>query len=165
MGEAVKYAFLSETVTESDIKAGGERLIYECLKIKRDIVAADETEKGLRAVLNFGHTVGHALEKLSGYKLPHGLCVAKGMLYAVEVSEALYGLDKETVGKMKDLLFSFGLDLKKIYPPEKIVKVIRSDKKRKGDAVNFITVKAVGKPQIEKICLERLGEILKRYEG
>lgn len=165
LGEAVKYAFLSDTVTESVIKEGGEKLVYECLKIKRDVVCADEKESGLRAILNFGHTVGHAIEKLSGYKIPHGLCVAKGMLCAVEVSERFYALPREIADKMKSFLYSFGFNLDKIYSAEKITEAVYADKKRKGESVNFIAVRDFGKPFIEKISLEKLGEILKEYES
>ena len=76
-GEIIKYAFLSDSVTMEDIVAPiGEDLVYKCLKIKAEIVESDEKETGARKLLNLGHTIGHAIEKLSGFSISHGDCVA-----------------------------------------------------------------------------------------
>ncbi|MBQ9485311.1 MAG: 3-dehydroquinate synthase, partial [Clostridia bacterium] len=165
LGEVIKYAFLSDTVNAEDIKRADGELVFKCLKIKRDIVNADEKENGARALLNFGHTVGHAIEKLSGYRLSHGLCVAKGMACAVAVSQRIYGLSDQTVAKMRQLLEISKHDLTNTFSAADITDAIKADKKRKGDCVNFIVVKDIGKPQIVKIRFSVLAEIIKEYEN
>lgn len=165
LGEVVKYAFLSDTVKKSDIKNIDENLIYKCLKIKRDIVNEDEKESGVRALLNLGHTVGHAIEKLSGYKLSHGACVVKGLRYSIEVSKRLFDLNEKTVNKMYALLKYAKCDLSVNFSVDEIAEQIIADKKRQGDSVKFVAIKDVGKPEIVKIHLSKLKEMLKDYES
>lgn len=165
LGEVIKYAFLSDTVKKSDIKNIDENLIYKCLKIKRDIVNEDEKESGVRALLNLGHTCGHAIEKLSGYKLPHGACVIKGLLYSIEVSKRLFDLDEKTVKKMYALLKCGKHDLSSPFPVEDILQQIVADKKRQGNSVKFVALKDVGKPETVKIQLSELKGMLKDYES
>ena len=165
LGEVIKYAFLSDTVKKSDIKNLDENLIYKCLKIKRDIVNKDEKESGVRALLNLGHTVGHAIEKLSGYKLSHGACVIKGLVYSIEVSKRLFNLDAETVNKMYALLKCGKHDLSNPYSADEIAAHIIADKKRQGDSVKFVAVKDTGKPEIVKISISVLKEMMKDYES
>lgn len=164
MGEVVKYAFLSKSVTSDLIKEPNEKLIYECLKIKRDIVNADEKENGARALLNFGHTVGHAIEKLSGYKIPHGICIAKGIRYSLEVSEKLFNLSENKVKEAFSLLKSAGVNTDKKYSAEDIVKELVFDKKRRGEYISFVAIEDIAKPKIVKIKVSELGEIIKGYE-
>ena len=161
MGEIIKYAFLNKSVTLQMIEEGAsQRLVYECLKIKRDVVQKDEKESGERALLNLGHTVGHAIESLSGYKYSHGECVVKGIAYALKVSQAIYGLDQTTCDKMQQLLASYGHDLTCPYSAEQLIDKISHDKKGDGNAIKFVTVKDIGKPQIVKIDYRKLQEYL-----
>ena len=164
LGEIIKYAFLSDTVSAADIERGGEELIFKCLEIKRDIVERDEYENGVRAFLNLGHTIGHALEKLSGYKLSHGLCVAKGIVYSIAVSEKLYGLTKDKTDKMFALLKTGKFDLTNPFSAADIKAQLTADKKRRGDLINFVALKDIGRPQIEKISISDLGKIIEDYD-
>lgn len=161
MGEVIKYGLLSDSVPIELISAGvSEQLVAACLNVKREIVEEDEFEGGRRMLLNLGHTVGHAVEKLSGYALSHGECVVKGIVAAIEVSAALYGLDETEKAAMYRYIpkdFDLSID----YSADEIVKVITSDKKSAGDSVTFITLKGAGKPQMEKISLSRLTRVLK----
>ena len=161
MGEIIKYAFLSKSVTAQMIAEGAnEQLVYECLKIKRDVVEQDEKESGARALLNLGHTVGHAIESLSGYKYSHGECVVKGIAYALKISQAIYGIDQATYDKMQQLLATCGHDLTCPYTAEQLIDKISHDKKGDGTSVNFVTVKDIGKPQIVKIDYKKLQQYL-----
>lgn len=156
-GEIIKYAFLSDTVELTDLNPPvSEKLIAKCLIIKRDIVEKDEKEGGLRKLLNLGHTVGHAIEKLAGFSLSHGECVAKGMSVAIKISARLYGLSEEKVNKMNAVLSSHGHDLSIPYCVEELIKVMKSDKKSGATSVDFVTVKDIGAPSIEKIDFETL---------
>ncbi len=155
-GEIIKYAFISSKVKPEDIKGEIEDLVVKCLEIKRDIVEQDERESGLRKLLNFGHTVGHAVEKLSDFKLSHGLCVVKGMSVAIDISAKLYSLSEKTVKKMREVLSMLGHDTSISYDLDDIVRVMRSDKKSAGDSVDFVTVRDIATPVIEKIKFDDL---------
>ena len=160
-GEILKYAFLSKSVTPEMIKGEiTEKLVYECVKIKRDIVNKDEKEKSVRALLNLGHTVGHAIESLSGLKLSHGECVAIGLKYAVNISAKLYSLPLDAVTKMQNLLSLYGKDLTVEYTKEQILDKIKLDKKGQGDKVKFITLEKVGKPKIHTLTLNEIEELI-----
>ncbi len=160
-GEILKYAFLSKSVTprllQGDIT---ERLIYECVKIKRNIVNKDEKEKSVRALLNLGHTVGHAIESLSSFSISHGKCVAMGLSKSIELSKKLYNLPQKEVDKMNELLSLYGEDLTVNYSLNQLIEKIKLDKKGKGETVNFITLKAVAKPRIENLNLSKIQELL-----
>lgn len=165
LGEVIKYAFLSDTVKLSDLEKIGGNLIYKCLKIKRDIVEQDEKESGVRALLNLGHTFGHAIEKLSGYNIPHGACVAKGLVYTIEISKRLYGLSDETVSEMYRLLENAKHDLSCSFSAESLIEQIAADKKRKGDIIEFAALKGIGKAEIAKIKISELKKMAKDYES
>ena len=160
MGEVVKYAFLSKSVTAEMIKKGAtEQLVYECLKIKSSIVERDEKESGERALLNLGHTVGHAIESLSHYAYSHGECVAKGIAYSLLVSKRLYGIDDEKYGAMQNLLASCGHDLTCPYSAELIAQIAH-DKKSNGKTIKFVAVKDIGEPELVVIDYDKLKEYL-----
>jgi len=160
-GEILKYAFLSKSVTPQMVNGEiSERLIYECVKIKRDIVNKDEKEKSVRVLLNLGHTVGHAIESLSGLKLSHGECVAIGLKYAVDLSIKLYDINTRERGKMQNLLSLYGKDLSVEYSKEQILEKIKLDKKGQGDKVKFITLKGVGKPQIHTLTISEIEKLI-----
>ena len=161
LGEVIKYAFLSDTVRVADVRKIDANLIYRCLKIKRDIVEKDEKEAGERALLNLGHTFGHAIEKLSGYRLAHGSCVAKGLVYSVEISKRLYNLSAEQVSEMYGLLKSAKHDLSCEFSAEELVGQIVADKKRKGDEIKFVALKGIGKPEIAEIKISELKNMAK----
>ena len=113
MAEVVKYGYISNReiltmVSQPDYKSNIENIIYECVKIKRDVVAIDEHDTGLRMILNFGHTIGHAAEKLGNYTdLTHGQAVAIGMVAAMRLS-ALLG-NEDLTAPLIDLLKHIGL--------------------------------------------------------
>ena len=161
MGEVVKYAFLSKSVTLSMIKNGAnEELVYECLKIKSNIVERDEKESGERALLNLGHTVGHAIESLSHYAYSHGECVVKGLAYTIKLSKRLYNVERSKYDAMQELLTSCGHDLTCPYSAKELIDKIAYDKKSNGKAIKFITLKEVGKPEIVTIDYDQLQEYL-----
>lgn len=165
LGEVVKYAFLSDSVKKTDIKSIDGQLIYKCLKIKRDIVQKDEREKGERALLNLGHTFGHAIEKLSGYKLPHGACVVKGLVFSIEISKRLYWLSDKTVSIMYNLLQCAKQNLKTEFSAAELIGQITADKKRKGDRINFIALKNIANAEIVNIGISELKSMAEDYES
>jgi len=122
-------------------------LVRGSVEIKALVVAEDEKEQGKRAVLNFGHTVGHALEAISGYELPHGQAVALGML-----AETLLGIDlgvtePATHRQIEDAVQRAGLPVKLPFAtdPERVLEAMGQDKKRSRGSVRFALLERVGK--------------------
>lgn len=139
-----------------------EHIIRTSLKIKARVVAGDERESGQRAILNFGHTLGHAVETLSGYnKYSHGEAVAMGMVFATELSARL-GIGKPGMASvLKGLLRQFKLPVK--LPPlgaKKYLDVIRRDKKAQNVTVNFVLAQKIGKVKIQSLPFEELKQCL-----
>ena len=157
----MKYAFIDERIKPSDLdNINYEDLIVKSLEIKRDIVERDEKESGDRMLLNFGHTIGHAIEKLYNYKLSHGECVVKGMAYAVEISNKLGYLSDSDTATCLNFIKSTAVSLDKEFTKEEILSVVKSDKKAYGNYVNFVLTKGFANSFIEKIDLSKLSECL-----
>ena len=118
-----------------------------CCAIKADVVRQDETEKALRAILNFGHTLGHAIEKVAGYGVYlHGEAVALGMVYAALLSARLRGLPGAEVDRIRNLLLALGLPVSR---PEVSWPALRAamtlDKKSARARPRFVLAEAIGK--------------------
>ena len=161
-GEIIKYALLDKRISAKMLAENvDENLIYHSLEIKRDIVEEDEFENGKRALLNLGHTVGHAIEKLSDYTLPHGECVVKGLKAALDVSANLFDLSKDVYENILKIIKSRGHDLSLVYSPEDIAGCIFSDKKSDGDEIRFVALKNVAETEIVSIKINLLKSLLK----
>jgi 3-dehydroquinate synthase len=135
-------------------------VVYEACRIKASVVEKDERESGLRAVLNYGHTIGHAVETLSGYgTVKHGEAVAIGMAQAARLS-ALQGYSTaEECDAITGLIGRFGLSVDlPDFPLENYLKIIAHDKKKRDDGVNFIFNRGIGDFVIEKVT--DLGSLL-----
>jgi shikimate kinase/3-dehydroquinate synthase len=124
--------------------AGLDRIIFDCAKTKIDIVAADEFERGRRAWLNLGHTIGHAIEVETGYvRYRHGEAIGLGLLAALRLSGA--GALRDEV---KDLLARLGLPTRlEAGHTEGVVRAVRRDKKRTPKGVGFVLLDTPGKPR------------------
>ncbi|MDI6854969.1 MAG: 3-dehydroquinate synthase [Deltaproteobacteria bacterium] len=159
LAEILKHGFIRDPALLDDVAAGHRQLfrdqerladiICRAGAIKARVVAADEREAGLRRILNFGHTLGHALEAASRFRLPHGQAVAWGMLAALELSRRLTGLSDEAAAYGRDLIKSFGLARK--FPAvsiEAVLSALPLDKKREGQNLVFVLLEDVGKPVI-----------------
>ena len=162
MAEVVKYGYISnrdilDMVSAPDYKQNIESIICECVKIKRDVVTIDEHDTGLRMILNFGHTIGHAAEKLGNYvDLTHGQAVAVGMVAAMRLS-AFLG-NEDLTGRLIEILKHIGLPTELEYDREDIYRSLLSDKKKFGATVNFILVREPGRAEITPIDAEKLHE-------
>ena len=126
-----------------------EKLIARCVGLKNKAVIEDETEQGTRKLLNFGHTAAHAIENL--YDLPHGKAVGIGMVIACMVSEKVAGLDKSVTARLKQLLCQYHLPIKINIDPAKAMGILKMDKKRIGDTIDYITLEKIGKPEIHSL--------------
>jgi 3-dehydroquinate synthase len=124
-------------------------VVARCCEIKADIVGQDETENGLRAVLNFGHTLGHAIENISGYgKFLHGEAIAIGQVITAKLSFALTGLSGRDAGRIRDLFKLAGLpyfiNLNAIQR-KKLFAAMKLDKKVSGGEIKFVLARKIGK--------------------
>jgi 3-dehydroquinate synthase len=133
-----------------------EWLIAECVQVKADVVSADERESGLRRILNFGHTVGHALEAETGYKqFLHGEAVAWGMVAASMISAAMQKADSETARRIISSVLAYA-SLPKVEPRGKrIARRLANDKKTINGVAHFVLPIQVGKVEIVPDVPER----------
>ncbi len=134
--------------TDSEIAAA----IARCVEIKRDVVAEDEFDRGLRALLNFGHTLGHGIEKESNFTITHGAAVAKGMVIAARLAGHWGICTSQTVEDIIAILSAYGFDLSCPASAEELYAASLSDKKRAGDKLTLILPQSVGKCILYKIA-------------
>ena len=128
-----------------------EEMIYRACLIKREVVQSDPTEKGERALLNFGHTLGHAIEKCAGFSLYHGECVVLGMTAALHICMERGYVTKEEFDDVYDLFKSFGYTLTVSgLSKDDILETVKSDKKTEGGVVKFILLENIGCGVIKK---------------
>ncbi|MDD6645644.1 MAG: 3-dehydroquinate synthase [Oscillospiraceae bacterium] len=166
MAEVIKYGcikslglfrLLKKGMDELDI----ENIIYRCVSIKRDIVQRDETEAGERKLLNFGHTIGHALEKIYDYKgLSHGEAVAIGMVMITNASEKEGFTPKGTTQKIIDLCKLYHLPIHDDSSMRDIAFASQSDKKSFGSGIDIVVLKAIGDATVKNIDHRRFQEYI-----
>ncbi|MCK9432003.1 MAG: 3-dehydroquinate synthase [Candidatus Omnitrophica bacterium] len=176
MAEVIKYAvikdlrffsFLEERyrkVMRGDRKTL-ESIIYFCSRVKSDIVSRDEKDLlGIRSILNFGHTIGHAIEVSSGYRgYNHGQAVALGMSAAVKLSMLLGMLSEGEGRRIRELIKLYGLPVRmKKIALDKVVRAHYHDKKFSGGKNRFVLIKKIGKPEVvNNIALDLIKESIR----
>ncbi|MDP3880231.1 MAG: 3-dehydroquinate synthase, partial [Dehalococcoidales bacterium] len=134
---------LDQIKSLDDRKLG--KVVYTSAKIKAEIVAEDEKDLGLRNILNYGHTIGHAIETISDFQIQHGEAVAIGMLAAARISNALGVLDGEAVIRLKDVIARAGLPTElPAFELEKLIQAMKHDKKVLQGKIRFILPRAIG---------------------
>jgi len=157
LAEVIKMALTSnkdlfEYVLNNDAFSNIDYVIKEALEIKKYVVENDPFEENLRKVLNFGHTIGHAIESLSNGNLLHGECVALGMTYMI---------DKSIKNVLIEALSKYNLPTNTNIDIEKIIDLIKVDKKASGNMVSIVYVKTIGSFEFRKIKIDELKEYLK----
>lgn len=148
-----------------------EWLIAQSVKLKAEVVSADEHEGGLRRVLNLGHTIGHALESETGYrKLLHGEAVAWGMIAATNIALKVGRADSVTAGRITDAVLSLGRLPEVNVSPRKILGRLQSDKKTQNGVVHFVLPREIGKVEIasdvpEGVVIDAVEELRRLSRG
>lgn len=124
------------------------KLVEACCRIKKSIVEIDEKEQGLRRILNYGHTLGHALEAQSGFTISHGEGVALGMIAAARISENSGYLESGSRERIENLIKNSGLPCRipESLSTEGIISRLKMDKKKEGDVIHFVLLKKIGMP-------------------
>lgn len=160
MGEIIKHGLIKDSAYYQWLCANQEHIlalapetmeemVYRSCNIKREVVEEDPTEQGIRALLNFGHTIGHAIEKLCDFSLFHGECVGLGILAASYLSLQLGNLTEEAFADIRKCLISFGFQTSVCgLIPEEILLATKSDKKMVGKQVKFILLSDIGEAYI-----------------
>ena len=170
--EVIKYACLYDArlfkqLSDNDINYYQQdenaltELIETCVDWKNKVVLADEKETGQRKLLNFGHTAGHAFEKL--YNLPHGYAVGLGMIAACMISEKEAGLDSVVRTKLRHLLKKYDLPTELDFDTKKVMGVLLMDKKRNTDSVDYILLEDIGKAIIKPLSFETIENTLATF--
>jgi len=133
--------------------------VYESNLIKSTVVNSDAREKGERRKLNFGHTFGHAIEKVS--KISHGMAVSIGMVVAAELSVKKGLMQKSEADRLLNVLKKMHLPVNTVgLDKDKALEAMKHDKKREGDSINFILLENIGKAQIQEITFDELKPII-----
>lgn len=163
--EVIKTAILFDEPLFMELVRDGlgfdwERVIARCVAHKRDIVAADEFDRGQRNLLNLGHTFGHAVESLSNFTLSHGRAVAIGTAMAARAAVHLGICDQGTATRIMWLLQKFGLPIFADRTAAELSEAALSDKKRAGDTVNLILPEKVGSCAIVPTPVSELESIM-----
>lgn len=162
MAEVLKYACISDGSLIPIIESKNmEQIVRRCCEIKADYVNEDPFDRGCRTELNFGHTVGHAIEVLSKYTLLHGECVAIGMYAMARAGEKLGITQEGTSKEILRMLKILGLKAEIEFNIEDIVALMAKDKKVTADGINVVMLEKVGKAVIVKLKMEKILEALK----
>lgn len=161
MSEAIKYGMIRdeslfevfENHTISNIMKCIDEVIYRCILIKKAIVESDEFDKGERMVLNFGHTLGHAIEKFYNYEVSHGNAVAIGMCLITERAYRAGICEENVLDRLINCIKAYNLPYELNVSMGMIVNLCKSDKKRESDSINFVICDKVGHSIIKKVSI------------
>ena len=167
MAETIKYGVLFDGaffdfLLENEARENLEYIVEKCVCFKRDTVNADENDRGVRALLNLGHTAGHAIEKCSDYTVSHGSAVAIG---TVIISKGAYkaGLCNEDISpRLAEIFNKYSLPTATEYSAEELFKAAGSDKKCDGDSITLVIPETVGKCRLYKTEFKEFYDILEK---
>ncbi|NDL56398.1 3-dehydroquinate synthase [Phytoactinopolyspora mesophila] len=160
LAEVIKAGFIADPgileIIESDPDGASlpdgpyvQELVERSVRVKADVVGADLRESGLREILNYGHTLGHAVEKVERYRWRHGAAISVGMVFAAELGRVAGRLDDVTADRHRTILERMGLPTH--YPAEawpRLLEAMRVDKKSRGDLLRFVVLDGLAKPGI-----------------
>ena len=164
MAEVIKYAMIRDVSLLDIIKDGKAKqniieVIERCVSIKRDVVIQDEFDRGVRAILNFGHTAAHSIEAHSGYTISHGRAVGMGMAIITRASAKLGLCDKAVLDALYAVLSDYNLESKCPYDANTLYSYALSDKKREQSSISLIMCTGVGSCEIRKTPLDEVAHI------
>jgi 3-dehydroquinate synthase len=167
MAEVIKAGFIDNPKILDLADAADKNvseLIWLSIEMKAKIVSQDFRESKIREILNYGHTLGHAIEKLENYKLRHGEAVSIGLVFAAELSNVSGHLSSAIVDQHRTLLSKFGLPItyeKSALP--KLLDLMASDKKSRGNSLRFIGISGIAKPiWLEQVTSDQIAAAYER---
>jgi 3-dehydroquinate synthase len=137
-------------------------IIYECCRIKSEIVARDERDFGERMLLNFGHTLGHAIEKIAGFeRYRHGEAVAFGMVLAAAIGERMGLTEPGAADELERLLALYGIETRYTGDPAELTPILSTDKKSLGDVAQMVLLRRIGDAFVHRVDLAEISNALK----
>lgn len=158
--EVIKYGYIGDgellSLLQTPFAQAPDEVVARCVAHKRDLVESDERDTGARQLLNLGHTVGHAIEKLSDYSVSHGSAVSIGMLYIARAAAAAGFCGPDVPVHIEKMLTSYALPTECTYSADDLARVAQSDKKRKRDSITLVLPERVGKSTLVDIPAEHL---------
>ena len=164
--EIIKYAMIYDSALFASLMQTGPAfdctsVITKCVSLKRNVVQEDEFDIGMRQKLNFGHTIGHAIEVCSNYQFTHGQAVAAGMAIVTKAACRNNICQQDVYGNLIALLQKFSLPTKTDFSAEVLFCSALSDKKRSGDTVNLVIPNDIGRCEIVPVPVSELEDFIK----
>ena len=166
MGEIIKHGLIKDAAYYQWLKDNREKIMARDLEacadmiersdeIKREVVEKDPTEQGDRALLNFGHTLGHAIEKLKNFQMLHGHCVGVGCIEAASISQKRGYLTEAQVQDIRETMKAFQVEEKVSgVDPAQVIAATKNDKKMDGNTIKFILLKEIGSAYVDRQVTE-----------
>lgn len=166
VAETIKYGMISsaplfERMEQGNIMPEIDEIIAHCVSIKRDVVEQDEHDKGLRMILNYGHTLGHAIEKVTNHSVTHGQGVAMGMLLIAKLGEKLGYHSSALTQRLEVCIRSYGLPTHYEGSVAELGEAVLHDKKRSGSSIRLIFVKEPGSAEIISLDVNQFLQLLR----
>lgn len=165
LAEMLKYGVICDAELFAKVKnyknEDMEALIARCVEIKRDVVSGDEFDRGMRQLLNLGHTVGHAVEAASNFTLTHGHGVATGLAIIARAAEKKGMAKAGMAQEIEDALLACSLPTKTDFAPALLAELTLSDKKTDGDNINLIIPLEIGNTVIHRILKAEILDFIK----
>ncbi len=163
MAEVIKYGFIQdkELLEQLEQNFDEEKIVARCVQAKADLVANDEFDRSERMLLNFGHTLGHAIEAKSGYTVPHGSAVAVGMVRITEICTEKGLCPRQTLEQMINLLRRYDLPTQSEYANHTLYPLTLADKKTDGTGITVVLPVETGRCERKKMLNEEWYEFLK----
>ena len=163
--EAIKTGVLSDEslfalFEDGTLTAAPADVIARCVAYKAGVVERDETEQGERKLLNLGHTVGHAIEKCSGFCIPHGHAVAAGLAVMARAAERLGWTQEPIAGRIAACLAKNDLPIGTDFSAQDLARTALSDKKRAGDTITIVVPRQIGACQLRKLPVSELEALI-----
>jgi len=164
--EAIKTGVLCDEslfalFEDGTLSADPAEVIARCVAYKAGVVERDEKEQNERRLLNLGHTVGHAIEKCSGYAIPHGHAVAAGLAVIARAAEALGWTEQPIAARIAACLTKNGLPIGTDYAAEALTQAALSDKKRAGESITLVIPRRIGECELRKLPVSELLSVIR----
>ena len=163
--EAIKTGVLCDEALfalfeQETLSAVPEEVIARCVAFKAGVVERDEKEQGERKLLNLGHTVGHAIEKCSGFTIPHGHAVAAGLAVMARAAEKLGWAEEPIAGRIAACLAKNRLPTGTDFAPEALAAAASADKKRSGNSITIVAPKKIGRCELKEMPITQLLSVI-----
>lgn len=167
MAEVIKYGVIADAQLFHQLKDPKksadsiEDIIQKCVSIKNKFVKLDEHDNGIRQILNFGHTIGHAIEGASDYQISHGTAVAMGMSHMADISARQGWCSQQCAEEIQEVIKAHGFPIEdSLYPKEVLFDIMKADKKRKGNVIDIVVPERIGNCRLERVTMEEFEKLL-----